>query len=212
LLYLLITVLFMSTAQAGQILIKVVSADGSPLPDAPILVSSPDHPAPEITPGTETVDQIDKQFEPYVKVIRVNTYVRFPNNDDIRHHVYSFSPANRFELPLYNGTTAEPVFFGQAGVVVLGCNIHDWMIGYIYVTDAQWFSKTGSAGTATIDGLPPGRYNVHIWHPLMIEEESSTRKDVTLSEQDTVELSWSLALKPDLRPRRTPVNMDGGYR
>ena len=70
-----------------------------------------------------------------------------PNRDNIRHHVYSFSPAKRFELPLYAGVPTQPVLFDKAGVVVLGCNIHDWMIGYIYVSDSPWFGKTGADGT-----------------------------------------------------------------
>ena len=84
----------------------------------------------------EVVDQIDKEFVPYVKPVRTGSFVQFPNKDHIRHHVYSFSAPSKFELPLYMGTPAQPVLFDKPGVVKLGCNIHDWMIGYVYVTDS----------------------------------------------------------------------------
>src|SRR5271170_2337190 len=98
----------------------------------------------------DAVDQVDKQFVPYVKPVLVGATVRFPNSDNIRHQVYSFSPAKKFELPLYGGLEATPVIFDKPGVVVLGCNIHDWMIGYIYVSETPFFAKTGPAGTAVI--------------------------------------------------------------
>src|ERR1700704_3875919 len=73
----------------------------------------------------DAVDQVDKQFVPYVKAIFVGSTVRFPNSDNIRHQVYSFSQPKKFELPLYSGTDAPPIIFDKPGVVVLGCNIHD---------------------------------------------------------------------------------------
>ena len=97
--------------------------------------------------------------------VRTGTSVSFPNSDDIRHQVYSFSPAKRFELRLYQGTPSEPVLFDKPGLVVLGCNIHDWMLGYIYVTDDPWFAVSDEHGRAAIADLPAGRYAVTLWHP-----------------------------------------------
>ena len=66
-------------------------------------------------------------------------FQRFPNSNNIRHQAHSFSTAKRFELHLYEGTSAVLLLFDKPGVVVLGCNIHDWMLGYIYVTDDPRF-------------------------------------------------------------------------
>ena len=81
--------------------------------------------------------------------MRSGTSVAFPNSDNIRHHVYSFSLAKRFELRLYQGTQSAPVVFDSPGVVVLGCNIHDWMVGYIYVTDDSRFAVSDEHGRVT---------------------------------------------------------------
>src|SRR3984885_1582124 len=144
----------------------------------------------------DAVDQVDKQFVPFVKPVFLGSKVRFPNSDHIRHQVYSFSPAKVFELPLYAGTDAPPVVFDKAGVVVLGCNIHDWMVGYIYVSDTPFFAKTEAAGTAAIADLPPGEYTVRVWHPSMEHGEDSTTRHVTLSADGPTNIEWDVSLKP----------------
>jgi hypothetical protein len=110
------------------------------------------------------VEQRDKAFIPLVSAVQVGSLVSFPNRDEIRHHVYSFSPARRFEIKLYAGTPADPILFDKPGEVVLGCNIHDHMIAYIYVVESPWFGKTGKDGVARIEGLPAGDYDINAWH------------------------------------------------
>lgn len=112
-----------------------------------------------------SMDQRNQEFVPRVLAVRTGTQVSFPNSDDIRHQVYSFSQAKRFELRLYEKTPSEPVLFDKPGLVVLGCNIHDWMLGYIYVTDDPWFGVTDASGQLKLDQLPPGRYTATLWHP-----------------------------------------------
>ena len=85
--------------------------------------------APSPTERTAAMDQVHKQFVPHVLPVVVGTAVTFPNHDQIHHHVYSFSRAKTFEMPLYKGENAPPVAFDQPGAVKIGCNIHDWMDG-----------------------------------------------------------------------------------
>jgi plastocyanin len=164
---------------------------------------------PEVAPPKparaklEQVEQIDQEFVPRVKPVLVGSAVSFPNRDSVRHHVYSFSPPKRFDLPLYVGTPANPVVFDQPGVVTIGCNIHDWMVGYIYVSESPYFATTDAKGTAKLAGLPPGAYTVRIWHPQLAVPEQSTRRRVELS--DAAHLDWQLALKPEVRIRRAPA-------
>ena len=145
---------------------------------------------------------------PRVKPVLVGSPVSFPNRDDVRHHVYSFSPAKRFDLPLYVGTPAKPVVFDAPGVVAIGCNIHDWMVGYIYVSESPYFATSGADGRADLTGLPPGRYTVRVWHPQLAGAEEGTRRAADLSADANIE--WQVALKPEVRIRRTPAH--GGRR
>ena len=130
-------------AAAAQIAAAVTDQEGHPLADAVVVAVPLQGTPPAAQPSArEIVDQIGQEFVPHVKPILVGSAVFFPNKDNVRHQVYSFSPAKRFELPLYAGTPAKPIVFDKPGVVVLGCNIHDWMIGYIYVSESPYFAKT----------------------------------------------------------------------
>jgi plastocyanin len=116
-------------------------------------------------PGVE-VAQADRRFVPTVSVVTVGSAVNFPNRDTVRHHVYSFSPAKRFEIKLYVGTPAAPVVFDQPGIAVLGCNIHDTMAAWVVIVDTPFFGRTGTDGRWSA-AVPPGRYRLRAWHPAM---------------------------------------------
>jgi plastocyanin len=161
-------------------------------------------------PPSDVVDQVDKEFTPKVTAILVGTSVIFPNHDNVRHQVYSFSPVKRFELPLYAGHAAAPVTFDKPGVVVLGCNIHDWMVGYVYVSESPYFAMTGKDGRATLADLPPREYVVRVWHPQSDVSEESTRTMVDLTHVRTAPVAWVLATKAEARVRRAPTGERGG--
>lgn len=202
-----------SVAAAGELRAAVQDLQGAPLEDAVVVaVAKGGGAPPPPSPGRQVMDQIDREFVPYVKAVQVGSAVFFPNKDNIRHHVYSFSPAKRFELPLYVGTPASPVVFDKPGVVTIGCNIHDWMIAYIYVSESPYFGTTDKQGLVKLENLPAGAYGVHVWHPLMEGTEAATTRAVTVGAAGTVELRWSLGVRPDLRSRRAPVVGPRGYR
>lgn len=151
---------------------------------------------------TAIMDQRDNMFVPGVLAIRTNTLVRFPNSDDVRHHVYSFSPAKKFELRLYHGMTAEPVLFDQPGKVVLGCNIHDSMVAHIYVVNSEYFSLSDSTGSLQLKNIPSGKYTLEIYHPKLRQDYPA--ETVTIKDQDVIskaiqlhELSDTISNKTD---------------
>jgi plastocyanin len=176
---------------------------GEPVANA-VVVAVPDAPpAKPPRPKLEQVEQIGEEFVPKVKAILVGSPVSFPNRDSVRHHVYSFSSAKRFDLPLYVGTPAKPVVFDTPGVVTLGCNIHDWMVGYIYVAESPYFATTGANGSASISGMPAGTYTVRVWHPQVAEAAETTRRK--LDPGTSADMEWRIALKPEVRIRRSPA-------
>lgn len=197
---------------AAELRVLVKDSHGKLVADAVVLATPLDPKSvPRPKPLMDAVDQVDKQFVPYVKPVFLGSKVRFPNSDHIRHQVYSFSPAKVFELPLYAGTDAPPVVFDKPGVVVLGCNIHDWMVGYIYVSETPFFAKTEAAGTAAIADLPPGEYTVRVWHPSMEGGENTTLRQVTLTGDGPTDISWELGLKPSFRVPRASGAASPGY-
>lgn len=195
-----------AAAQTAEISASVTNEKGQPLADAVVVAVPVDGSArPQARAREATVDQVNKEFEPRVTAVLVGTSVTFPNHDDIRHQVYSFSPAKRFELPLYAGVPAQPVIFDRPGVVVLGCNIHDWMVGYVYVSESPYFAKTGTNGKAVLSDLPPRAYLVRVWHPQQDGAEEATRKSVDVSHSRSVQVAWTLKLKPEVKIRRSPA-------
>ncbi len=167
------------SASAARLSAELLDDAGRPLGNAVLSLAGGAATAAS-APGI--MDQRNKQFAPTVLAVRSGTSVKFPNSDNIRHQVYSFSPAKRFELRLYQGTPSEPVLFDRPGVVVLGCNIHDWMLGYVYVTDDPWFAVSDDKGHVQIDGLPAGRYQVTLWHPQSPDMLPAAAGEVELGE------------------------------
>ena len=209
--FVLVTVLvFAGDLMAGSLEVIVKDDKGRPASDAVAYVVAAG--AASAAPKKRAVvDQRDKQFVPYVTAVQVGTPVIFPNSDNIRHHVYSFSPAKKFELPLYSGVPAEPVVFDKVGFVTLGCNIHDWMIAYVAVLPTPYFQVTKQDGRAVLKDLPAGQYTVQVWHPAFKGQPESLAQRVEVG-SGAKSLLFTLPLKHDVRAKRAPGLTSGGYR
>jgi plastocyanin len=156
----------------------VQNAAGKPLPDAAVVLE-PMAPAPAPKNRAHAIiEQRGAEFAPYVTVVQTGTAVEFPNNDTVRHHVYSFSQPKRFEIKLYAGKPGQPITFDKPGEVVIGCNIHDWMEAYVLVVESPYFGKTGPDGQVRIANLPAGRYRLQLWHPLQKSRVPGAEIDV----------------------------------
>jgi plastocyanin len=151
--------------------LRVTVSDGSnqPVADA-VVYATPLNPPPPVE-HKAAIDQVNRRFVPRVSVIQTGTAVTFPNSDNIRHSVYSFSRARTFTLKLYAGTPASPVVFDQPGVVVLGCNIHDTMVAWVLVVNSPFFARTAADGSTSLPGLPPGDYLLRAWNNSMNDEQ-----------------------------------------
>ncbi len=163
---LLVAGMFLSlSASAKDLKVTVLDADGMPVPDVAVYLQADKSVALPPPAAFAVMDQVDTRFDPHFLVVQSGTEVRFPNSDVVAHHVYSFSNPNDFILPLYKGNAHPPVTFGESGVVILGCNIHDQMLGYILVVDSHAFAKTDKTGVAVlpVDDVPVT--SVKIWSP-----------------------------------------------
>ncbi len=167
----------LSTAAGFQA--EMLDQQGKPLSNAVVTLQG-NTPPPAYSLKAD-MDQRDKQYAPHVLAVHTGTQIRFPNSDNIRHQVYSFSPAKRFELRLYEGTPSDPVLFDKPGIVVLGCNIHDWMLGYVYVTDDPWFAVSDEKGQVRFDKLPAGHYRVTLWHPQVADRLAQPGGEIEVS-------------------------------
>ena len=153
---------------AGGVGVAVRAPSGKPIANAVVSIRLIGRatPAPRMGSGY-AVKQQHIQFNPFVLVVPVGADVVFPNLDPVRHHVYSFSPAKRFELKLYAREQSRMVRFDRAGPVSLGCNIHDQMSGFVYVTDTAYTARTDEKGNATLADVPAGPVTISVWHPYL---------------------------------------------
>lgn len=158
------TIIFAFSHFAFSTTIVILDQHGKPLVDA--VLEIPVHQAENKYSDTPLImDQVDKAFEPIVLIANKNSLVSFPNSDDIRHHVYSFSAAKTFELKLYASRPKAPIKFEKSGVVVLGCNIHDSMVGYIYIHDNTFAVKANNEGKVEIADAHASASYFYLWHP-----------------------------------------------
>ena len=184
-----------SSAAARTVTGQVLGQDGKPIANAVVFVQEPAALQSAAAASPAIMDQFNKTFVPEMLPIAVGTQVRFPNRDQIRHHVYSFSRPKRFELPLYKGEDAPPVLFDKPGVVKIGCNIHDWMSAVILVLPNDHFAVTKEDGTFSLPGLDAGQYTIAAWHAQSRDKTEDLAQHVTLADQDS-QLTFKLSLAP----------------
>ena len=152
---------------AAPVTVRVVDAAGHPVRNAVVaLYPSTGARAPRAT-GHYVVAQQNLQFRPFLSIVPVGADVSFPNFDNTKHHVYSFSPAKRFELKLFAKDQSRTVHFDKAGVVALGCNIHDQMSAFIVVADSAWTAHTDARGLVVFGDAPNSPARVTVWHPYL---------------------------------------------
>jgi len=184
-------------AAAQSVSGRVVDQHGKGVAQAVVFIQDADAAAlkPEPT-ARASMDQVNRAFVPGVLPVAVGTEVRFPNHDQIHHHVYSFSRTKSFELPLYKGQDAPPVLFDKPGVVKVGCNIHDWMSAVILVLPTSRFAVTNEQGDFVLDGVPAGAHTLMAWHEQSRAQPQSTQQAVSLAVADVTGVTFQLALSP----------------
>lgn len=192
-------------ATADRLDVQVLDRDGAAVPEVAIyavpvgrgtgadaLAARVDD---EASVRRATINQNGLAFEPHVLVVETGTEIEFPNSDDVRHHVYSFSRAKRFALTIDSGTIhSEPLAFDVPGLVTLGCNIHDNMLAYVLVVDTPLFAKTGGDGSAALP-VPAGTYEVHVWTPRLPDSALPEPVTVELAGDNPLELAFRFEKK-----------------
>ncbi|MGB9989707.1 methylamine utilization protein [Pseudoduganella rhizocola] len=193
----LLTLIPASAAFASGVTVQLSDAAGKPIQDAVVYVEAEPGQAVPKTMKPAEIAQKGLKFIPTVTVIQTGSRISFPNNDRVRHHIYSFSPAHKFDQKLYSGTTAEPQTFEKPGVVVLGCNIHDKMVAYVRVVDTPFFAKTDAKGMAQVD-MPAagGKYIVKAWHYDMVASQPAEQAVAVKAGDAMTPVAFRMPMKP----------------
>lgn len=196
-------------AFATSVAVQVNDAAGKPLADV-VLYAEPEgggtlpkHQKPA------SIEQRGLKFWPLVSVVQAGSQISFPNNDKVRHHIYSFSPAKKFDQKLYSGVAAAAQVFDKAGTVVLGCNIHDRMVAYVKVVDTPFFAKSDADGIARIELPAAGKYTLSAWH-FNMSASANTSVPVTVKAGDApTPVRFRLSMKPPVADGDSPAAAEG---
>ena len=188
--------LSVTSSFADDVDVLVVDRDGQPVADVAVFATRSDgQNRPQPSAVNAVMDQVGKRFVPHLLIVRAGTPVEFPNSDTVAHHVYSFSHPNKFQLPMYKGTAHPPVTFEHSGVVILGCNIHDHMLGYILVVDSGTFTKTDIDGRASLSLERPTDYEINIWSPRIRDGEELLSRTMSISPKQETAVTFQLVKK-----------------
>ncbi len=114
---------------------------------------------------TNQLAQMDKAFVPRVLPIVAGETVDFPNFDPYYHNVFSFSPARRFDLGKYSEGKSKTIDFDKPGEVHVFCDIHSDMHAVILVLANSYFTQPKEDGSYEMHSVPPGDYELVLWHP-----------------------------------------------
>lgn len=126
--------------------------------------------APPPAPVREQMLQKGRHFLPHVLVLPVGGTVDFPNRDPIYHNAFSNFAGQPFDTALYPPGTSRAVIFRTPGIVRVFCNIHATMSAIIAVVATPWYAVTPADGKFAISGLPPGDYELHLFHERSLPE------------------------------------------
>jgi plastocyanin len=179
---------------AAPLTVRVVDASGRPVRNAVVTLYPAGNAARAPRPsGRYVVSQKSIQFHPFLTIVPVGANVSFPNLDPTKHHVYSFSPAKKFELKLFAKDQSRTVHFDKAGVIALGCNIHDQMSAFIVVTDSAWTARSNAQGLAVFADAPNAAGRLTVWHPYLRAPGGTLQQPVSASQRSA---SFALKLRP----------------
>lgn len=193
-----------SPAMAGSLVVRVVDQAGRPVSDAVVTIDPIGRPPQQARLlGPYRVEQRNMMFHPAVSVVPVGATVFFPNFDATRHHVYSFSPAKRFELKLFARDQSRSILVDKAGIIAVGCNIHDRMSAFLFVSANRWAQRT-ERGAATFRDAPSGPSKITVWHPYLRTPSLTVTRTLRLDDGARLE-SFAVKLRP------APLHTMGNY-
>ena len=163
-----------------------------------------------LAPMEVEISQHDREFTSEISVVSRGSSVLFSNDDPFQHHVYSVSKGNQFDLPLYQDKPSRLIEFDNNGIVKLGCNIHDWMLAFVYVSESPHFVITDASGKAHFTGIPAGEYQLRVWNPRLRNNKKIITQSLSISDSEATSLTLSVSLRKNIRKPERPKSY-GGY-
>lgn len=135
-------------------------------------------------------------FEPHVMAVPAGATVSFPNKlDKVMHNLHSYTMPSNSNRPFNKGVPFEGTFsttLKKPGLVKMTCDVHKWMLAWIFVTDSPYNAVTDENGNFKIENIPPGTYKVQAWHEAFGRR---VKKDITINANADTQVDFELKKK-----------------
>lgn len=170
----------------------VVAADGG-LKNAVVAIEEIDKGKAYDKKGVVEFENKKCMFSPHVSVGVAGQKLGIVSRDPILHNTHLYhGPKEKtlynVAIPLQDRVIKKPL--RKPGKVTVKCDAHEWMLGYVYVTEHPYATVTAADGSFSLTDVPPGTYKVKIWH----EKLGEVTQDVTVSAGGTASLNHSFSL------------------
>jgi len=142
-----------------------------------------------------TLDQRGCEFRPYLQVVRNGAELVILNSDPMLHNIHTYELIGGAKRTLFN--VAQPKFkpkvvqtikVSRGKAIRVECDAHDFMLGWMVVSEHPYVTVVAETGTFEIGDVPPGTYKVRAWHPFLGEQV----QEVTVPAQGIVSVSIEL--------------------
>lgn len=140
-----------------------------------IYLISLDSASPALPTVAATIAMNGRAFVPRLQVVTPGSRVAFPNQDPFSHNIFSTTPGAAFDLGLYPLGKSKETRFRRTGAFPIYCNIHPRMTAFVVVAPTPWYTQAGNDGRWSLEGVPAGRYSLHVWHERAPESKAEIR-------------------------------------
>lgn len=138
------------------------------------------------------LDQNGCEYKPHVLAFPAGSTVEILNPDGILHNVHSYSKVNTvFNMAQPKFKKSMDVKVEKPEVIEVKCDVHGWMHGWLVATPNPYFAVTDNSGTFKLTDVPPGTYNVEVWH----EKLGKSNQKVTVKGKEDAKVNFELAGK-----------------
>lgn len=160
----------------GAIRGQLIDGKGAPAQPVVVYLDPLDEAADLASGEAPTIHQRGGRFSPDFLAVAAGASVRFSNEDEIYHNVFSSSEPNAFDLGLLEQGDSRSVTLSHPGVVRLYSSLHEAIHAVIFVAPSPYFTTLRGSGSFEIRNVPAGSYRLGTWS----ERAPSLRRDVRI--------------------------------
>lgn len=133
------------------------------------LADVPEDRIPDRGPDRLVIDNRDCRFVPHVAVATVGDTIVAVNSDSTLHNTHYYGPMQS-NVALAVAGMSVPRVAGRPGLVSILCDVHGWMKAYLRIDPHPFHGVSDADGRVRIDGIPPGTYQLELWHERLGEQ------------------------------------------